>query len=66
MKKVTRAVLITLILLSISFIPALAEEYKLDAQNQSDGSIVVTFDLLVTPELKEIKKKGRNFLISKI
>ncbi|MCP4102771.1 MAG: hypothetical protein GY750_15335 [Lentisphaerae bacterium] len=39
----------------------MADEYKLDVQNQADGSITVTFDLLANPELAEIRKNRQKF-----
>ena len=39
------------------------KEYELTAENQGDGSILITFDLLVEPELIEIEKMVKLFHI---
>ncbi|MCP3941518.1 MAG: hypothetical protein GY710_08565, partial [Desulfobacteraceae bacterium] len=52
---------ILFILVGIFTTPLIADEYSLDAQNQADGSISVSFDLLVTPELIEVKKNKQKF-----
>jgi len=41
--------------------PLMADDYEIDAQNLSDGTIVVTYDLLIEPELDEVFKSDQYF-----
>ena len=57
-----KALLINSLLLIGVFSPLLmAGEYKINATNQSDGSVLVNFDLLVEPKLTVIHKGNQDF-----
>lgn len=59
MRKFTLFVSIIVLLLAVN--TAFGQDYSITTENLSDGSIKVTFDLLVNPQLENIEKSGQTF-----